>query len=1380
MFVVKARIRLRIGLALSACALAVAWTAFDANSTAAEPSPQTLATTYTKEIRPLLQRHCWRCHDGKRHEADVDLEAFTTFASVRTAPPTWQKVLEMLDTGQMPPAEAKQPGDAERASLRAWVRSYLKVEAKAQAGDPGPVVLRRLSNAEYTYTVRDLTGLPELSPAKQFPVDGAAGEGFTNTGQALVMSPALLAKYLDAGKEIAGHAMLLPDGFRFSPSANRGDWTNELLGQIRGLYRRYCDNQGGTRVNLQGIVFDTNDGGRLPLEPYLVATLTERDALMAGTKTTAAVAQERGLSAKYFASLWEVLNGRESSPLLDVIRARWRNARVADVLALAAEIRQWQAALTQFQNVGHMKSWMAPVQPITARQEIRLKMPTTITGSEFTLYLAASNTGAEAASDFVVWQRPRFVIPGRPDLPLRDVRAFTNEFLALRERFFHSTAKCLTAAAEIDGPADVAGLARKHGVDADALAAWLDYLGIGTPAASKLDYFTTKMTRTAAFDFVKGWGTVETPSLVANASDRLVNIPGTLKPHGVCVHPSPTLQACVGWRSPIAGPIRLEGKVTHAHPLCGNGVTWALELRRGATRLRLAAGIAQGSKSVPFGPVEKLHVQKGDLISLLIGPRDRNHACDLTDLEMLIQNAQKEWSLTRDVSDDVLAGNPHADRLGNPGVWHFYTEPDATPNTGHLIPGGSVLARWLLTDNSKEKAKLAADVQKLLTAGPPADAKHPDAALYRQLALLGGPLAARVKPEQHAPVPEQSKHQAGLNPARFGKHPNGSPVDATSLCVPAASVVEVRLFAELFAGTEFVTTGVLHPQSSASGCVQLQALTSKPTPTTGPRPDQPFLVGNNSPARKRWERAFDDFRRWFPAALCYTKIVPVDEVVTLALYHREDEPLCRLMLDDAEKARLDRLWDELHFVSHDALTLVDAFRQLLEYASQDGDPKLFEPFRKPIHDRATAFRQALLDAEPRHLDAVLAFAARAYRRPLTADEGQHLRGLYRSLRGQGLLHDDAIRLTLARVFVAPAFLYRVEKAPPGTRSGPVSDAELASRLSYFLWSSPPDAELLSMAAAGRLHEPDVLVAQAGRMLKDARVRRLAVEFGCQWLHVHGFDTFDEKSERLFPTFAVLRGDLYEEPIRFFTDLFQRDSSVLTLFDADHTFLNESLAKHYGIPGVTGPAWRRVDGVRRYGRGGILGMGATLAKQSGASRTSPVLRGNWVSEVLLGEKLPRPPKDVPRLPEGEADASLTVRQLVEQHASDRRCAICHVRIDPFGFTLESFDAIGRSRTQDLGGRPIDTRAKLKDGTPLDGLDGLRHYLLTQRRADILHQFSRKLLGYALGRGVRLSDEPLLDDMLRQMENKDYRFSAAVETILRSPQFREIRGKETTDN
>jgi hypothetical protein len=287
------------------------------------------------------------------------------------------------------------------------------------------------------------------------------------------------------------------------------------------------------------------------------------------------------------------------------------------------------------------------------------------------------------------------------------------------------------------------------------------------------------------------------------------------------------------------------------------------------------------------------------------------------------------------------------------------------------------------------------------------------------------------------------------------------------------------------------------------------------------------------------------------------------------------------------------------------------------------------------------------------------------------------------------------------------------------------------------------------------------------MLKDPRVRRLATEFGAQWLHVRDLESLDEKSERHFPTFVSVRGAMQEECVRFFTDMFQRDASVLSLLDADHTFVNAALAQHYGFTGIKGEDWQRVDGIRAKGRGGVLGFAATLAKQSGASRTSPILRGNWFCESLLGERLPRPPKGVPVLPE-EPPAGLTERQLIEKHSSDAACVRCHQRIDPFGFALEGFDAIGRSRD-------ANTIAKLSDGTELNGLNGLRDYLLTTRREDFVRQFCRKLLGYALGRSFMLSDKPLLDEMSARLAAENFRVGAAFETIVQSRQFREVRGR-----
>ena len=1059
-----------------------------------------LADEYRNQTRPLIQKFCLDCHSTEKKTGELDLERFANLAAVRRGTQNWLKVAEMLGNGEMPPKYSKQLTPAQRNDLRSWVQRYLDAEALANAGDPGLVVLRRLNNAEYTHTVRDLTGVP-LDPAREFPTDSAAGEGFTNTGNSLVMSPGLLRKYLDAGKEIAQHAVLLPDGFRFSAHATRRDWTDEILDQIRGFYREFVDAADfgvGSVVGNVNVHADTRIGlaGLLPLEKYLAATLVERKALTKGKKKIADVARDRRLNAKYLTTLWASLTGSNQSLLLDDLRTRWRRARPQDAADLFAHVAAWQQGLWRFGPVGLIgrkggpSRWMEPVTPLKTEQTLSFIIPKSGEGkpeAEVVLSLVSGDAGDGNDQDFVVWQQPRLVAEGHPDILLRDLRSVA-----------HSSGKVRTS---------------------------------------------------------------------------------------------------------------------------------------------------EGS------------------------------------------SAGKEW---------------------------------------------------------------------------------------------------------------------GLDPEVFGKHPNGNAIDPASLCVRAPSVVSIRLPGNLLAGRALVTTARLDEKTGREGSVQVQLVGGTALPSSGLLPSEvvvafsrvtqvfsdhrnisfkrPILVSEGSRKTALLESALDEHRRLFPAALCFNQIVPVDEVLTLATFYREDDHLARLMLDDTRKAQLDRLWKELHYVSHSAFLEATAVDLLLEVMAGNGlDDKTqynaLVPLREPSERRAAEFRKELIQDEAKQVNALIDFGAQAYRRLPTEVEVEDLRGLYQGLREQDLEHEEAFRLTLAKVFVAPGFLYRLEEAPLAEDSAPVSDWELASRLSYFLWSSQPDEELRKLAAKNSLHEPEILRKQVARMLGDARVRRLAIEFACHYLHIHDFDTIEEKSQKYYPEFADLRSDMYEESILFFTDLFQRDASLLSLLNADHTFVNQRLAEFYGIEGIPGEGWHRIGKVRqKYGRGGILGLATTLAKQSGASRTSPILRGNWISEVLLGEKLPRPPQDVPQLPPDEtATDGLTVRQLVAKHTSEPQCASCHQRIDPFGFALEGFDAIGRRRGKDLAGRPIDTQTRLPDGTQIEGLTGLRNYLLQTRRNAVLGQFCRKLLGYALGREVQLSDQPLLTEMQQRLARDDYRFSVAVEMIVQSRQFRHIRGK-----
>ncbi len=504
------------------------------------------------------------------------------------------------------------------------------------------------------------------------------------------------------------------------------------------------------------------------------------------------------------------------------------------------------------------------------------------------------------------------------------------------------------------------------------------------------------------------------------------------------------------------------------------------------------------------------------------------------------------------------------------------------------------------------------------------------------------------------------------------------------------------------------------------------------------------------------------------------------------MHFREDKELARLFLSDKQVQQLDTLWADLRYVSQSPLAELKYYPTFMGFVSQDGPEELARVTGKteePVRRRGEAFPHEVEELAPAQLDALVAFANQVYRRPLAAAEQKELKNLYHALREKKeMSHEDAWRTTLASLFTSPMYLYRVESAPPGEQSQAVSNFELAARLSYFLWATTPDAELAATAAAGQLTDPAVLSAQTSRMLKDAKVRGLATEFGTQWLHVRDIRNNREKNEKLFPTFDdSLRDALFEESTLFFQHLFQNDRSVLEIFDADYTFANDVLAKHYGIPGVEGPQWRKVEGVKQYGRGGVLGMASVLAAQSGASRTSPVLRGNWLVETLLGEKIPKPPANVPRLPDEETGGeNLTVRQMVEKHAHVAECQVCHERIDPYGFALEKYDAIGRLRENDLAGRAITTDAKLKDGSQFDGLDGLRKFLVEKRKDLMLRHFCTKLLGYSLGRTVSLSDRPLVDQMIAALQANDYRASAAILPIVESKQFCNHRGMDATKN
>ncbi len=626
------------------------------------------------------------------------------------------------------------------------------------------------------------------------------------------------------------------------------------------------------------------------------------------------------------------------------------------------------------------------------------------------------------------------------------------------------------------------------------------------------------------------------------------------------------------------------------------------------------------------------------------------------------------------------------------------------------------------------------------------------------------------------------------------------------------------------------------------------------------RASDPDLVVPADPTeRARYEAAFARFAEIFPDAFYITERARVyldaekeqklaGRLLSAGLhsmtgYFRDDGPLYDLVLDEAGRKEIDRLWQEFEFAAFIPQRMHTSFvwfertdssflrdREFDPYRSEDksvtsqakikqlAELYLAKATRNGASEQVQAaikehfeivaanilrVEQQRLAAEPSHLVALQTFAERAYRRPLTAAEREGLLAFYRESReANGLDHEEAMRDCVASVLMSPHFNYRIDLAEaagatsaapmaakktgwfaaksapvnatpvlrPGTRS--LSDYALANRLSYFLWSSMPDAELLAHAAAGDLHRPDVLVAQARRMVKDERIRRLAVEFGGNWLDFRRFEEINTVDRERFPEFDNdLRAAMFEEPIRFFTDLAREDRSVLNFLYGDYTFVNAALAKHYGIRDVHVGLddWERIDRADRFGRGGLLPMAVFLTANSPGLRTSPVKRGYWVVRRLLGERIPPPPAVVPSLPNDERQlGELTLRETLAKHREDKSCASCHARFDSFGLVFEGYGAVGERRDKDFGGHAVDARAPFPGGERT-GVAGLRSFVQEKREADFIDNLCRKLTAYALGRTLLPSDDALIEQMRARLAKDGNRFGVLVESIVTSSQF-----------
>ena len=679
--------------------------------------------------------------------------------------------------------------------------------------------------------------------------------------------------------------------------------------------------------------------------------------------------------------------------------------------------------------------------------------------------------------------------------------------------------------------------------------------------------------------------------------------------------------------------------------------------------------------------------------------------------------------------------------------------------------------------------------------------------------------------EKHAP-----KLARELN---FGRHPAGGEVSADSFVLKAPAELKITLSKSLRTAINdrhIIMDVELDPEHSQESALSFSYNTRQERGE--PRYEtSKFLAFKDSQTTKKWVAAADEFCKTFPNRFFY-----VDNSRGLAAgfhlvegFFRDDRPLMEKVLSDAQIREIDRLWEELHFVTNSYENLLRGFvwferseRHVLQdprfdfLRAEDPDlitPKMMDRFEKVYFDKMgikrieetlevekpedekylmvhgffedirkglAGHKELLAKADPQALKQLSALAEKAYRRPLTPVEIQSHKTLYQTLRKQGQDAESALRGTFASILLSPDFCFRYQDEAPGSGIQPLSNDALATRLSYFLWSSIPDQELINLAKSGKLQNEKVLKAQTRRMLQSPKMETFAREFLGQWLRYRDFIEKDPLNAESFKDYdEELREALFTEPTQLTTWLINEDRPVTDLINSDVTFVNRRLARHYGGSmenkwrsgkPETDHSWTKVEKIHENGRGGLPAMGIILAANSAGSRTSPVKRGFWTVHHLLGRHFPPPPADVPELPADEKSSPKTIREMMADHSAEPQCAMCHKHFDSLGLALEGFDPTGKLRTRDLAGRNIDNLATLPNGFETQGLPGLLDYLATERRDDFIKTLCKKFLGYALGRSVTLYDQPLLKEMEKNLAANDYRFTTLFETVVLSKQFR----------
>jgi Protein of unknown function (DUF1592)/Protein of unknown function (DUF1588)/Protein of unknown function (DUF1587)/Protein of unknown function (DUF1595)/Protein of unknown function (DUF1585)/Cytochrome C oxidase, cbb3-type, subunit III len=649
----------------------------------------------------------------------------------------------------------------------------------------------------------------------------------------------------------------------------------------------------------------------------------------------------------------------------------------------------------------------------------------------------------------------------------------------------------------------------------------------------------------------------------------------------------------------------------------------------------------------------------------------------------------------------------------------------------------------------------------------------------------------------------------------FGKSPDGTPIGSDDFATEGSVMFEVPMPEGRFSLNLQVEAELGGNRDQVVRIV----IADRADGMTRGQPTRALLGDMNSPVYKAFKNGVMEFASLLPPN-SHSEPAPADkdpvpdpfdntynvpehdEFIQKVKYHRDDRFVAENLIDGATRARLDHAWNDLHasFEYHDNYLRLLAKHfgfDLKEKGIADMDrsridalPAEMRRYVRPLRAHYDAVLAAQKAARPGHVADCLEFAARAWRRPLSEKEKLSLRSFYDKTLAADPDHRKAIRALLARILIAPQFLYRVEQVAgasrinsmqvigqlsPASDVGRLTDWEVAGRLSYFLWSSIPDDELRRAAGVGELSSTDGIKRQVQRMLADPKARRMATEFFGQWLGFYHFDEHKGVDTSRFPEFTdAVKEAMYDEAVSFFEHVIRKDRPVREILFADYTFLNKDLAKFYGVKKELGENTELVEGAGAFHRGGLLRLGAVLTATSAPLRTSPVKRGDWVLRRVLGTAVPPPPADAGSIPaDDKLFGGLSVKARLEQHKRNASCANCHTRIDPLGFSLERYDPTGRWRDRYADGKEIDDVAELRDKTQIAGVDGLLEYMLT-KDDQVRRTLAYKMVGYALGRSVLLSDLPLIDRMVNA--GGDATFSQLAAAIATSRQFRNRLGRK----